>query len=158
MPLLQKGLWMSRGLRGSGKGLLCCHPPEWPSTYLLALAPGSPPEEPKRTFLNKEKLLRASAEGLKRGQDPQGHCLPGAMVGPSEVGGWWAHRPASPQAPVYLPPSLGPCCLLSETPKRQVGSLLTSLSLSRRRASESSLSSESSESSDAGEAQGCQGT
>ncbi|KAM8920484.1 M-phase inducer phosphatase 2 isoform 4-T4 [Lycaon pictus] len=38
----------------------------------------------------------------------------------------------------------------SETPKRQVGSLLTSLSLSRRRASESSLSSESSESSDAG--------
>nr|XP_055158194.1 M-phase inducer phosphatase 2 isoform X2 [Nyctereutes procyonoides] len=38
----------------------------------------------------------------------------------------------------------------SETPKQQVDSLLTSLSLSRRRASESSLSSESSESSDAG--------
>ncbi|XP_077623071.1 M-phase inducer phosphatase 2 isoform X2 [Crocuta crocuta] len=38
----------------------------------------------------------------------------------------------------------------SETPKSQVGSLLTRLSLSRRRASESSLSSESSESSDAG--------
>uniref|UniRef100_A0A673TUI5 M-phase inducer phosphatase n=1 Tax=Suricata suricatta TaxID=37032 RepID=A0A673TUI5_SURSU len=38
----------------------------------------------------------------------------------------------------------------SETPKSQVGSLLTHLSLSRRRASESSLSSESSESSDAG--------
>ncbi|XP_030894166.1 M-phase inducer phosphatase 2 isoform X2 [Leptonychotes weddellii] len=37
----------------------------------------------------------------------------------------------------------------SETPKRQVGSPLTCLSLSRRRASESSLSSESSESSDA---------
>ncbi|XP_053056173.1 M-phase inducer phosphatase 2 isoform X3 [Acinonyx jubatus] len=38
----------------------------------------------------------------------------------------------------------------SETPKSQVGGLLTRLSLSRRRASESSLSSESSESSDAG--------
>uniref|UniRef100_A0A673TLB3 M-phase inducer phosphatase n=1 Tax=Suricata suricatta TaxID=37032 RepID=A0A673TLB3_SURSU len=40
--------------------------------------------------------------------------------------------------------------MYSETPKSQVGSLLTHLSLSRRRASESSLSSESSESSDAG--------
>ncbi|VCW68054.1 unnamed protein product, partial [Gulo gulo] len=38
----------------------------------------------------------------------------------------------------------------SETPKRQAGSLLSCLSLSRRRASESSLSSQSSESSDAG--------
>ena len=47
---------------------------------------------------------------------------------------------------IYLSPSLGPCSLLSETPKSQVGSLLTCLSLSRR-ASESSLSSESSESS-----------
>ncbi|XP_047599611.1 M-phase inducer phosphatase 2 isoform X3 [Lutra lutra] len=37
----------------------------------------------------------------------------------------------------------------SETPKRQAGSLLSCLSLSRRRASESSLSSQSSESSDA---------
>uniref|UniRef100_A0A452SRJ6 M-phase inducer phosphatase n=1 Tax=Ursus americanus TaxID=9643 RepID=A0A452SRJ6_URSAM len=59
---------------------------------------------------------------------------------------------------LYLSPSLGPCCLPSDTPKRQVGSLLTCLSLSRRRASESSLSSESSEASDAGEAQGYQGT
>ena len=50
---------------------------------------------------------------------------------------------------IYLSPSLGPCSLPSETPKSQVGSLLTCLSLSRR-ASESSLSSESSESSDAG--------
>lgn len=58
---------------------------------------------------------------------------------------------------IYLSPSLGPCSLPSETPKSQVGSLLTCLSLSRR-ASESSLSSESSESSDAGEAQGCQGS
>uniref|UniRef100_M3YBD6 M-phase inducer phosphatase n=1 Tax=Mustela putorius furo TaxID=9669 RepID=M3YBD6_MUSPF len=38
----------------------------------------------------------------------------------------------------------------SETPKHQAGSLLSCLSLSRRRASESSLSSQSSESSDAG--------
>uniref|UniRef100_A0A8C7EUQ5 M-phase inducer phosphatase n=1 Tax=Neovison vison TaxID=452646 RepID=A0A8C7EUQ5_NEOVI len=38
----------------------------------------------------------------------------------------------------------------SETPKSQAGSLLSCLSLSRRRASESSLSSQSSESSDAG--------
>ena len=58
---------------------------------------------------------------------------------------------------IYLSPSLGPCSLPSETPKSQVGSLLTCLSLSRR-ASESSLLSESSESSDAGEAQGCQGS
>lgn len=58
---------------------------------------------------------------------------------------------------VYISPSLGPCCLPSETPKSQVGGLLTRLSLSRRRASESSLSSESSESSDAGESQGTPG-
>lgn len=58
---------------------------------------------------------------------------------------------------IYLSPSLGPCSFPRETPKSQVGSLLTCLSLSRQRASVSSLSSESSESSDAGEAQGCQG-
>lgn len=59
---------------------------------------------------------------------------------------------------IYLSPSLGPCSLPRETPKNQVGSLLTCLPLPRRRASASSLSSESSESSDAGEAQGCQGS
>lgn len=55
---------------------------------------------------------------------------------------------------VYFSASLGPCFLPRESPKSQVGSLLTCLSLSPRRASASSLSSESSESFDAGEAQG----
>ena len=72
------------------------------------------------------------------------------------VAGGYMGRPAL-EPHIYLSPSLGPCSLPSETPKSQVGSLLTCLSLSRR-ASESSLSSESSESSDAGEAQGCQGS
>lgn len=81
---------------------------------------------------------------------PLGQGSSGWLVGTG------ANQPLNP--PIYLSPSLGPCSLPRETPKSQVGNLLTCLPLSPRRASASSLSSESSESSDAGEAQGCQGS
>lgn len=88
---------------------------------------------------------------------PRCHHLPGTaqrLDGPFR-GGWlvgtWASQPLSSTFTFLLP--WVPRSLPSETPKSQVASRLTCLSLSRR-ASESSLSSESSESSDAGEAQG----
>lgn len=118
----------------------------------LPLNPGGP------FLINKDKLLRASTEELRRGQ---------TLRAITSLGQEWALQSwvaggnmglLALEPHLYLSPSLGPCCLPSDTPKRQVGSLLTCLSLSRRRASESSLSSESSEASDAGEAQGYQGT
>lgn len=126
---------------------------------------GSPPPGPRRIFLkptNKEKTLRASGNlpAEKRAGFPCHHLPWGsAEAGPALqkwVAGGNMGQPAF-EPHIYLSTSLGPCSLPREAPKSQVGSLLTCLSLSPRRASASSLSSESSESSDAGEAQGCQG-
>lgn len=118
----------------------------------LPLNPGGP------FLINRDKLLRASAEDLRRGQTLRAITFLGQEWALQSwvAGGNMGLLALEPH--LYLSPSLGPCCLPSDTPKRQVGSLLTCLSLSRRRASESSLSSESSEASDAGEAQGYQGT
>lgn len=152
---------MDRGLRSPQEGppgLLCCPaiPQNGPQPTSLLSPWAHLPLNPGGPFLiNKEKLLSASAEDLRRGQALR--ALPGAGVSPSEVvaGGNMGQLALEPH--IDVSPSLGPCCLPSETPKSQAGSLLSCLSLSRRRASESSLSSQSSESSDAGEAQGYHG-
>ncbi|XP_007465482.1 PREDICTED: M-phase inducer phosphatase 2 isoform X3 [Lipotes vexillifer] len=89
-----------------------------------------------------------SPAGVRGGAQRPGH-LPGLRLGAHGLLG--SPKRAAVSSPVTtLTQTMHDLAGLgSETPKSQVGSLLTCLSLSRR-ASESSLSSESSESSDAG--------
>uniref|UniRef100_A0A452ER75 M-phase inducer phosphatase n=1 Tax=Capra hircus TaxID=9925 RepID=A0A452ER75_CAPHI len=97
-----------------------------------------------------------SPAGMRGGAQRPDH-LPGLRLGAHGLLGSPERAAASSPVTTLTQTMHHLAGLGSETPKSQVGSLLTCLSLSRR-ASESSLSSESSESSDAGEAQGCQGS
>ncbi|XP_073092976.1 M-phase inducer phosphatase 2 isoform X4 [Manis javanica] len=90
-----------------------------------------------------------SPAGVRGGADRPGH-LPGLRLGAHSFQGSPERAAASSPVTTLTQTMHDLAVLGSETPKSQVGSLLTCLSLSRRRASESSLSSESSESSDAG--------
>uniref|UniRef100_A0A452ERZ8 M-phase inducer phosphatase n=1 Tax=Capra hircus TaxID=9925 RepID=A0A452ERZ8_CAPHI len=93
-----------------------------------------------------------SPAGMRGGAQRPDH-LPGLRLGAHGLLGSPERAAASSPVTTLTQTMHHLAGLGSETPKSQVGSLLTCLSLSRR-ASESSLSSESSESSDAGEAQG----
>ncbi|XP_036780475.1 M-phase inducer phosphatase 2 isoform X2 [Manis pentadactyla] len=90
-----------------------------------------------------------SPAGVRGGADRPGH-LPGLRLGAHSFQGSPERAAASSPVTTLTQTMHDLAVLGSETPKSQVGSLLTCLSLSHRRASESSLSSESSESSDAG--------
>nr|XP_030703321.1 M-phase inducer phosphatase 2 isoform X1 [Globicephala melas] len=89
-----------------------------------------------------------SPAGVRGGAQRPGH-LPGLRLGAHGLLGSPKRAAASSPVTTLTQTMHDLAGLGSETPKSQVGSLLTCLSLSRR-ASESSLSSESSESSDAG--------
>ncbi|DAA22988.1 M-phase inducer phosphatase 2 isoform X1 [Bos indicus] len=89
-----------------------------------------------------------SPAGMRGGAQRPGH-LPGLGLGAHGLLGSPERAAASSPVTTLTQTMHHLAGLGSETPKSQVGSLLTCLSLSRR-ASESSLSSESSESSDAG--------
>ncbi|XP_026934625.1 M-phase inducer phosphatase 2 isoform X1 [Sagmatias obliquidens] len=89
-----------------------------------------------------------SPAGVRGGVQRPGH-LPGLRLGAHGLLGSPKRAAASSPVTTLTQTMHDLAGLGSETPKSQVGSLLTCLSLSRR-ASESSLSSESSESSDAG--------
>ncbi|KAK2503280.1 hypothetical protein MC885_019486 [Smutsia gigantea] len=90
-----------------------------------------------------------SPAGVRGGANRPGH-LPGLRLGAHGLQGSPERAAASSPVTTLTQTMHDLAVLGSETPKSQVGNLLTCLSLSRRRASESSLSSESSESSDAG--------
>uniref|UniRef100_A0A9L0JHT7 protein-tyrosine-phosphatase n=1 Tax=Equus asinus TaxID=9793 RepID=A0A9L0JHT7_EQUAS len=92
--------------------------------------------------------LALSPAGARGGAERPGH-LPGLRLGAHGFLGSPKRAAASSPVTTLTQTMYNLAGLGSETPKTQVGSLLTRLSLSRR-ASESSLSSESSESSDAG--------
>ncbi|XP_035949113.1 M-phase inducer phosphatase 2 isoform X2 [Halichoerus grypus] len=90
-----------------------------------------------------------SPAGVRCGAPRPSHLL-GLQLGPHGLVGSPERAAASSPVTTLTQTMHDLAGLGSETPKRQVGSPLTCPSLSRRRASESSLSSESSESSDAG--------
>ncbi|XP_046535610.1 M-phase inducer phosphatase 2 isoform X6 [Equus quagga] len=92
--------------------------------------------------------LALSPAGARGGAERPGH-LPGLRLGAHGFLGSPKRAAASSPVTTLTQTMYNLAGLGSETPKTQVGSLLTRLSLSRR-VSESSLSSESSESSDAG--------
>ncbi|XP_045664332.1 M-phase inducer phosphatase 2 isoform X1 [Ursus americanus] len=90
-----------------------------------------------------------SPAGMRGGAERPSHLL-GLQLGAHGLVGSPERAAASSPVTTLTHTMHNLAGLGSDTPKRQVGSLLTCLSLSRRRASESSLSSESSEASDAG--------
>ncbi|XP_011368129.1 M-phase inducer phosphatase 2 isoform X1 [Pteropus medius] len=90
-----------------------------------------------------------SPAGVRGGAERPGH-LPGLRLGAHGLLGSPERVAASSPVATLTKTMHDLAGLGRETPKSQVGSLLTCLSLSRQRASVSSLSSESSESSDAG--------
>uniref|UniRef100_A0A7N5KFH1 M-phase inducer phosphatase n=1 Tax=Ailuropoda melanoleuca TaxID=9646 RepID=A0A7N5KFH1_AILME len=90
-----------------------------------------------------------SPAGMRGGAERPSHLL-GLQLGAHGLVGSPERAAASSPVTTLTQTMYNLAGLGSDTPKRQVGSLLTCLSLSRRRASESSLSSESSEASDAG--------